>query len=68
VVVDRSCALGQTCFGPEAESKAAVAFYAEQPPNMSSDPWRAKFGSRFPYGALANFPWDKLQVLPPLGG
>jgi hypothetical protein len=68
VVVDRSCALGQTCFGPEAESKAAVAFYAEQPPNLSSDPWRAKFGSRFPYGAFANFPWDKLQVLPPLGG
>jgi hypothetical protein len=68
VVVDRSCALGQTCFGPEAESKAAVAFYAEQPPNMSADPWRAKFGSRFPYGALANFPWDKVQVLPPLGG
>jgi hypothetical protein len=68
VVVDRSCALGQTCFGPDAESKAAVAFYAEQPPNMSTDPWRAKFGSRFPYGALANFPWDKLEVLPPLGG
>lgn len=68
VVVNRSCALGQTCFGPEAESKAAVSFYAEQPPNMAADPWRAKFGSRFPYGALANFPWDKLQVLPPLGG
>jgi hypothetical protein len=67
VVVDRSCALGQTCYGPEAESRAAVAFYAEQPPNTSSDPWRAKFGARFPYGALANFPWDKLQVLPPLG-
>ncbi|HEX4735280.1 MAG TPA: hypothetical protein VH247_12760 [Thermoleophilaceae bacterium] len=66
VVVDRSCALGQTCFGPEAESKAAVAFYAEQPPDMSNDPWRQKFGSRFPNGALANFPWDKLEVLPPL--
>jgi hypothetical protein len=66
IVVDRSCALGQTCFGPDAESKAAVAFYAEQPPSMSNDAWRAKFGARFPYGALANFPWDKLQVLPPL--
>jgi hypothetical protein len=66
VVVDRSCALGQTCFGPEAESKAAVAFYAEQPPEMSNDPWRQRFGSGFPNGALANFPWDKLQVLPPL--
>jgi hypothetical protein len=66
VVVDRSCALGQSCLGPDAESKAAVAFYAEQPPDPSADPWQARFGSRFPYGALKNFPWDKLQVLPPL--
>jgi hypothetical protein len=33
---------------------------------MSNDPWRQRFGSGFPNGAFANFPWDKLQVLPPL--
>lgn len=66
VVVDRSCAIGQDCVGADADSKAAVAFYAEQPPNPSLDPYRAKFGSGFPTGAFKNFPWDRLQVLPPL--
>jgi hypothetical protein len=66
VVVDRSCAIGQVCIGDDADSKAAVAFYAEQPPNSSLDPYRAKFGQSFPTGAFANFPWDRMQVLPPL--
>jgi hypothetical protein len=66
VVVDRSCAVGQDCLGQDADSKAAVSFYAEQPPNPSLDPYRAKFGQSFPAGALKNFPWDRLQVLPPL--
>ena len=66
VVVDRSCAVAQVCTGSDPDSKAAIAFYGEQPRDPSSDPWRARFGARFPNGALANFPWDKLQVLPPL--
>lgn len=65
VVVDRNCALGQVCTGDSPDSNAAVTFYAEQPRGVV-DPWAAKFGQGFPMGALRNFPWTQLQVLPPL--
>jgi hypothetical protein len=66
IVVDRACAIDQVCVGDDADSRAAISFYAEQPPDPARDPYRAKFGSRFPIGAFKNFPWDRLQVLPPL--
>lgn len=66
IVVNRNCALGQVCTGESADSRAAVTFYAEIP-RSAVDPWAAKFGQGFPAGALRNFPWAQLQVLPPLG-
>jgi hypothetical protein len=67
VVVNRNCAVSQACTGDDADSNAAVTFYAEIP-RTTVDPWTAKFGAGFPNGALRNFPWAQLQVLPPLGG
>jgi hypothetical protein len=67
IVVNRNCAVSQRCTGDDADSNAAVTFYAEIP-RTTVDPWQAKFGQGFPNGALRNFPWAQLQVLPPLGG
>ena len=65
IVVNRDCAVGQVCTGDSADSRAAVSFYAEISRN-TIDPWAAKFGQGFPIGALRNFPWAQLRVLPPL--
>jgi hypothetical protein len=67
IVVNRNCAVSQACTGDDADSNAAVTFYAEIP-RTTVDPWTSKFGQGFPNGALRNFPWAQLQVLPPLAG
>lgn len=67
IVVNRNCAAGQVCAGDDPDSDAAVSFYAEIP-RGSVNPWKSRFGRSFPLGALRNFPWAQLQVLPPYAG
>jgi hypothetical protein len=41
----------------------AVAFYAQDPQTMDSNPYPALFQNKWPDAVLAGFPWDKLQAL-----
>jgi hypothetical protein len=66
VVVDHSCHVDRDC----RALKSVVAFYAEDPrpvPGGSTpNPYDAIFGGPTTKQLLATFPWDRLQVLPPL--
>lgn len=52
-------------YGAVVRDKAgAVTFYAQDPVNMTNNPYPTLFGgSGSPVGALKNFPWSKLQAL-----
>lgn len=41
----------------------AVTFYGEDPAPTGSDPYPALYGNTYPDKLLANFPWDRLQVM-----
>jgi hypothetical protein len=45
-----------------------VTFYGEDPAPTGTNPWPGWLGGKSPADALAGFPWDKLQVLPPTAG
>jgi hypothetical protein len=45
-----------------------VTFYGQDPTPTGTNPWPAWFGGKSPADALAGFPWDKLQTLPPAAG
>ena len=45
-----------------------VTFYGEDPTPTGSNPWPGWFGAKSPGDALAGFPWDRLQALPPVAG
>lgn len=40
-----------------------IAFYAEDPLTLGSDPYPVLFGSQSPSALLASFPWNRLQLL-----
>jgi hypothetical protein len=41
----------------------AVTFYGEDPGPTGSDPYPALYGNSYPDKLLANFPWERLQVM-----
>ena len=45
-----------------------VTFYGEDPTPTGSNPWPGWFRGKSPGDALAGFPWDRLQALPPVAG
>ena len=58
VIVDRDCR-------PTDRKKCpAVTFKAEDPRPKNPNPYAGIFGGVSPDKLFANFPWDKLQVLP----
>jgi len=50
------------------DGSEVVTFYAQDPTPTGSNPWLAWFGGKSAARALAGFPWDRLQVVPPTAG
>jgi len=50
------------------DGSEVVTFYAQDPTPTGSNPWLTWFGGKSAARALAGFPWDRLQVVPPTAG